>query len=252
MKKQAVTTIISLSFVCGWAQQIAGAEPESKPKRSLAMTLPLAPAPHPVAHPIARHKPLSQAMLRKKAAAAYPSTHFDKGQYYKSKGDVNAALIEFLKASQENPRLVRAFYEQALIFRQKHYLKLAESSLEQALAVKPDYQDARILLATIRIDQGDVGAAMKELSRSLGPQVVQTLLGHKTAANHRRSRHQIRCPVPRRLPPPEKTPVLPCCRWNNSWAGHRLYCKACTRLCQKYLSLAELHQRRPMSTRTRR
>jgi tetratricopeptide (TPR) repeat protein len=168
MNKQAVTTIISLSLVCVWAQQIAGAEPERKPKRSLAMTLPLAPAPHPVARPIARQKPLSQAMLRKKAAAAYPSTHFAKGQYYKSKGDVNAALVEFLKASQENPRLVRAFYEQALIFRQKHYLKLAESSLEQALAVKPDYQDARILLATIRIDQGDVGAAMKELSRSLG------------------------------------------------------------------------------------
>jgi hypothetical protein len=208
MKKQAVTTIISLSFVCGWAQQIAGAEPESKPKRSLAMTLPLAPAPHPVAHPIARHKPLSQAMLRKKAAAAYPSTHFDKGQYYKSKGDVNAALIEFLKASQENPRLVRAFYEQALIFRQKHYLKLAESSLEQALAVKPDYQDARILLATIRIDQGDVGAAMKELSRSLGIGVPDNSQDNGTAGSADASRTQNRSKSPPQ-PAPNTVPGAP-------------------------------------------
>ncbi len=63
---------------------------------------------------------------------------------------------------------MRAFYEQALIFRRKHFLKLAESSLEQALAIKPDFQEARIFLATVRIEQGNLGGAMEELSRSLG------------------------------------------------------------------------------------
>ena len=98
----------------------------------------------------------------------YPRTHFEKAYYFKQKHDLNNALIEFLKSTQENPLLVRAFYEQALIFRERGYLKLAAASLEQALAVKPDYQDARILLATISIQQGNVGGAVRQLTRSLG------------------------------------------------------------------------------------
>jgi len=179
MNKLAATNIISLSLVCICAQ-IAVAQPDNQAKRSLAMTpLPLAPAPHAVPHLRPSAKPVTRAMLKKKAAAAYPRTHFDKGQYFKSKGDVDAALVEFLKSSQQDPRLVRAFYEQALIFRQRHYLKLADSSLEQALAVKPDYQEARILLATIRIEQGNLGAAMQELSRSLGLQLPGSDSGTK-------------------------------------------------------------------------
>jgi hypothetical protein len=106
----------------------------------------------------------------------YPRTHFEKAFYFKQKHDLNNALIEFLKSTQENPLLVRGFYEQALIFRERGYLKLAASSLEQALAVKPDYQDARILLATISIQQGNVGGAVRELTRSLGldPSVTKT------------------------------------------------------------------------------
>ncbi|MDR3614490.1 MAG: tetratricopeptide repeat protein [Candidatus Obscuribacterales bacterium] len=98
----------------------------------------------------------------------YPRTHFEKAYYFKQKHDLNNALIEFIKSTQENPLLVRGFYEEALIFRERGYLKLAASSLEQALAVKPDYQDARILLATISIQQGNVGGAVRELTRSLG------------------------------------------------------------------------------------
>jgi len=104
--------------------------------------------------------------------AIYPRTHFEKAYYFKQKHDLNNALIEFLKSTQENPLLVRGFYEQALIFRERGYLKLAASSLEQALAVKPDYQDARILLATISIQQGNVGGAVQELTRSLGLEVT--------------------------------------------------------------------------------
>lgn len=125
--------------------------------------------------------PVTKAELKKAAAKSYPRTHFAKGMYFKGKGQIDQALIEFLKASQENPRTVRAFYEQALIFRQRHFLKLAESSLEQALTVKPDYQEARILLATIRIEQGNVGGAFEELSKSLGLQAS----GAKQGANKR-------------------------------------------------------------------
>ena len=111
--------------------------------------------------------------------AIYPRTHFEKAYYFKQKHDLNNALIEFLKSTQENPLLVRGFYEQALIFRERGYLKLAASSLEQALAVKPDYQDARILLATISIQQGNVGGAVQELTRSLGLEVTDNKTENK-------------------------------------------------------------------------
>lgn len=114
-----------------------------------------------------------------------PVDHFRTGLALKSKGDTNKALIEFLKASQKNPRQINAFYEQALIFRQQGYLKLADSALEQALriaksATKPsktknktqiaanDLNRIRLLLATVRLEQGNVGSAAEELSRSLG------------------------------------------------------------------------------------
>lgn len=92
--------------------------------------------------------------------------------YFKQKGDKSHALVEFLKATQENPRLTRAFYEQALIFRERGYLKLAQSALEQALALKPDYHEGRMLLATIQIQQGNVGGAMQQLGQSLGISVA--------------------------------------------------------------------------------
>lgn len=98
----------------------------------------------------------------------YPRTHLEKGLYYKQVQRENEALVEFLKATQDNPQLVRGFYEQALIFRERGYLKLAESALEQALAAQPDYNEARVLLATVRIQQGNVGGAVQELSRTLG------------------------------------------------------------------------------------
>jgi tetratricopeptide (TPR) repeat protein len=105
---------------------------------------------------------------KKKAHAAYPSSHYQKGMYFKQKGDKSRALVEFLKTTQENPRLIKAYYEQALIFRERGYLKLAQSSLEQALAIKPDYQEGRMLMATVQIQQGNVGGAMQQLGQSLG------------------------------------------------------------------------------------
>ncbi|MBS1954740.1 MAG: hypothetical protein JST89_11170 [Cyanobacteria bacterium SZAS-4] len=110
--------------------------------------------------------------LKKKARASYPNSHYQKAMYFKQKGDKSRALVEFLKATQENPRLTKAFYEQALIFRDRGYLKLAQSSLEQALALKPDFTEGRMLLATVQIQQGNVGGAMQQLGQSLGISVA--------------------------------------------------------------------------------
>jgi len=96
------------------------------------------------------------------------SRHFEQGLAFKKSGDNNRALIEFLQAIKENPRCIKAFYEQALIFRSKGYPKLAESSLCQAIAVNPGFREARILLAAVRLEAGNTGGAAQELTRSLG------------------------------------------------------------------------------------
>ncbi len=110
----------------------------------------------------------SKKAIRSKVGQSYPRTHMEMGFYLKQKNDPNGALLEFLKATQADPHQVRGFYEQALIFRARGYRKLAESSLGQALAIDPKYNDARILLATVRLEQGNWGGAVQELSRSLG------------------------------------------------------------------------------------
>ncbi|NJL73544.1 MAG: hypothetical protein HC888_19480, partial [Candidatus Competibacteraceae bacterium] len=74
---------------------------------------------------------------------------YQKGLAAKAKGDLNQALIDFLQASKENPRLTQAFFEQALIFRQKGFANLAESALNQALFLEPNFQQARLLLAAV-------------------------------------------------------------------------------------------------------
>ena len=131
--------------------------------------------------------------------SSYPRNHFQRGMYLHQIGRSDDALIEFLKATQENPRLVQAFYEQALIFRERGYLRLAESALEQALAVKHDYQQARILLATIRLQQGNVHGAVAELTQSLGlPTVPVEVTSNKSAESAKQGPS-----------PTENAPVIP-------------------------------------------
>lgn len=136
---------------------------------------------------VTRPKTLVPAGKRRTTAASgkgkvAATDHFRNGLALKAKGNSNRALIEFLKATQKNPRQINAFYEQALIFRQQGYLKLADSSLEQALRIAQstaksqkrklfnvnDINRIRLLLATVRLEQGNVGSAAEELGRSLG------------------------------------------------------------------------------------
>ncbi len=107
---------------------------------------------------------IASARLRLKQA----KLHFDSGCKFQKTGDTGRALIEFLKASREDPKLVDAYYEQALIFREKGFHKLAVSRLEQALVIRPKYQKARLLLATIKLEQGNVTGAVEQLGETLG------------------------------------------------------------------------------------
>lgn len=103
---------------------------------------------------------------------SYPSSHFSKGLYLKKHGQKDEALLEFIKAVQENPREVRAFFEQAKLFEELGKPKLARSALEQALSINPSYADARSKLMTLYFSQGDFLAAAGQLGKMVeGPKV---------------------------------------------------------------------------------
>lgn len=162
-RQPSIEISLCLAAILSLAPLAAAEQPRAE---SLSASPPAVPLS--ARFPKATVQPAGRQALQDVGKSAYPRTHYQRALYLRQKGDRDAALIEFLKATQENPRLVKAFYEQAVIFRERGYLKLAESALEQALAVKPDYQQARILLATVRLEQGNLGGAVNELSRSLG------------------------------------------------------------------------------------
>ena len=92
---------------------------------------------------------------------------YDKAIALNEKGDIGASLLELMKAVNADPTMVKAYYQQALIFRKQNLLKLASSRLEQALAIKPDYNEARVLLAQISIEMGDFSKAIVHLGKSM-------------------------------------------------------------------------------------
>lgn len=102
------------------------------------------------------------------AKRSYPHTHLEKGLFFKQQGRSDEALLEFILAVQENPAQVRAFYEQAEIFKQRGKTELAKSALEQALAVNPGYNEARSSLVQLHVQSGNFLGAASEVGRILG------------------------------------------------------------------------------------
>ena len=148
---------------------------ENSPNLIQATTLPNG---DPIENP-----PPESAGLIAKNRAKMARVNFDKGMQFRQSGDSSRALIEFLKATREDPKLIDAYYEQALIFREKGFLKLAVSRLEQALAIRPKYSRARLLLATLKLEQGKVSDAVEQLGESLNLQKSRTALKPDDDAN---------------------------------------------------------------------
>ncbi|MEZ4488767.1 MAG: hypothetical protein R3F51_14365 [Cyanobacteriota/Melainabacteria group bacterium] len=101
-------------------------------------------------------------------------TSFEKAMAMKKEGNTGGALLELIKVVNANPQMVEAYYQQALIFKEQNLLKLAASRLEQAIAIDPEFKKGRVLLATIAIEQGDVGEAFKQLGKSLEKKTEET------------------------------------------------------------------------------
>ncbi|MBY0547965.1 MAG: hypothetical protein K2W95_11780 [Candidatus Obscuribacterales bacterium] len=110
----------------------------------------------------------ARSVLPATVRKSYPASHLERGLLFKQQGRVDDALLEFLLSVQENPAQVRAFYEQAEIFKQKGKPVLAQSALEQALAIAPGYTDARTSLMHLHVQAGNLFGAASEMGRMLG------------------------------------------------------------------------------------
>ena len=94
--------------------------------------------------------------------------HYRLGLRLKKKKQWEEALTQFLEATNKNPNHFKSFFEQALIYRQKQIHDMAVTCLQQALTIKPKYKDARVLLATLQLEKGNIGSAFEQLKESLG------------------------------------------------------------------------------------
>ena len=102
------------------------------------------------------------------AAKLFPKNSFERAAYLIKVGKPLLALPELDKVIKANPNSVEAYLSKAKIFNDLHRLDEAQVCLRKALAIQPDYQPARILLATVAIQKGDLDGAMKELGQSFG------------------------------------------------------------------------------------
>lgn len=164
MRQLSIKKSLILLLVCfigsGYPVQ---AENVKKKLAMLPVRGPALPSPKIQKPPVPASAPAIKATRR----ASYPNTHMQKGFFFKQQGNLNKALLEFILAVQENPRQVRAFYEQALIFQKKGNNKLAASALEQALAIAPGFTDARSMLAQLHFATGNLMGAVAEAGKML-------------------------------------------------------------------------------------
>ncbi len=83
-------------------------------------------------------------------------------------GDFDGAIAAFDAMILKNPSLAEAHYNKAFALYQKKDYAPAEASLKQALEVKPDYSDARVLLSNIYTAQGLKDKAVEVMSSGAG------------------------------------------------------------------------------------
>jgi tetratricopeptide (TPR) repeat protein len=162
--------ILLLCLSCG----VPGhAQKSSSARQKLSMAAPSATvglsAPPAVRIPASGSRSIAAqtGRIKKLSASSYPQSHWQKGLYYKQKGQTAEALLEFIQASVENPRDLRAFYEQAQLFKQQGNIKLAKSSLEQALAISPTNTQARSFLVQLHFESGNLLGAAAEVGKML-------------------------------------------------------------------------------------
>ncbi len=88
---------------------------------------------------------------------------------------IDDAMTDLQHATRADPRSVQAHYYLAVAQLQKKLPTLAQAELQSALELQPDFSPARILLAGIKLDAGDMKAGMVDLDRAVAgkPAVLQ-------------------------------------------------------------------------------
>ena len=79
-------------------------------------------------------------------------------------GDFDGAIEAFDDLILKNPSLAEAHYNKAFALYQKKEYATAEATLKRALEVRPEYNDARVLLSNIYTDQGLKDKAVEVMS----------------------------------------------------------------------------------------
>lgn len=110
----------------------------------------------------------SESRLTRGIQKTLAEGHYRVGLRLKKKKQWEEALTQFLEATNKNPNHFKSFFEQALIYRQKQLHDMSVTCLQQALTIKPKFKDARVLLAALQLEKGNVGSAFEQLKESLG------------------------------------------------------------------------------------
>jgi tetratricopeptide (TPR) repeat protein/mono/diheme cytochrome c family protein len=105
--------------------------------------------------------------------------NFNMGDLLVSKGDAEAALPYFQKATQVDPRSVLAATELGVALFTARKLPEAEEQFRRALAIDPAYTDARFNLASVEASNGEWLAAAHDYE-----QVLKEKPGYAKAQEH--------------------------------------------------------------------
>lgn len=81
-------------------------------------------------------------------------------------GDITGALIHLQQAEKEDDSIPEIFHTRALAYYSKKEYKLAIPAAERAVKLRPSYSDALNTLGKIRIDAGQLDAAIAPLQRA--------------------------------------------------------------------------------------
>lgn len=167
-----------LISLCAFGTPGYAAEKNANSKRKVAFA-PVSVRMPPAAVTTAVPRAASPVEKSKLLNSSYPQSHLQRGYYFKQQGRIDDALLEFIRAAQENPREVRAFREQAEIFKERGNLKLAKSALEQSLAVTPGDSESRSFLVQLQFQSGNLVGAASEVGKLFGinqekPKVAET------------------------------------------------------------------------------
>lgn len=149
MRQLFSTQSLALVLLLLSAQPVSAHSDKKKLSFAPGITVPRADLPAKKIPPEYLYKSIKKAIHH-----SYPESHLEKGLLFKQQGNLKQALAEFDLALQENPQQAKVFYEQALVLLTNGSVKLAVSSLHRALAVSPNFPEARKLLSRLEQELG--------------------------------------------------------------------------------------------------